>query len=486
MKKCLSLLVVLFFTSTVFPTDSWARWDDIPDADTWDAEITRKIIYPWHATTEIVKPGESFEVWFNADQGQTVESVQLKGPYNTVDCSSSIVEGDWEYDRLSGNRFNTRITVTVPSGTPDDRYDLVLKTSHGNEVSWGGVRVIKEYKDDYYIMHFSDAHVFQRAGVHDSKVILARKSAMIEMANIMNVSIIIETGDAMYNIVNNPEHELAFHLGVESENIKGNADANAATFITVGNHDAPGNDFNKGSVEENSDFWNKYWGLQNYSFKYGNGRFMITNNSWRRSDHEFQSHEAVEWLKNEGSGGNLFVSAAHLYGRMHDIIDDYQPLDMILAGHNHFLSHENPREFASGRDEVAYIAASVRDHFLFNLFRVNNNTGQFDPVPGSTAVAEALYSGDIDDRSTWEPNLTLTYANENDGSVTENTATIVNKFDFPILGARVRFVIPQGEDYEIGNGTIFQQFEGDSFQIVDVETDVPANSTKNVYLGKAP
>lgn len=213
---------------------------------------------------------------------------------------------------------------------------------------------------------------------------------------------------------------------------------------------------------------------------------MVINNSWRRQDHEYQSHEAVEWLKKDGSGGNFFVSAGHLYGRMHDIIDDHQPLDLVLAGHNHFLSHENPREFESGRDKVAYIAASVRDHFRFNLYRVNNHTGQFHAVPGSNAVAHALYSGDINDRSTWELNLTLSFANENDGTATENTATIVNKFDFPIFGARVRFVLPKGENFEIRNGTVFQQFEGDSFQIVDVQTDVPATSTKHVYLRKVP
>lgn len=69
--------------------------------------------------------------------------------------------------------------MTVPAETPFDRYDLVLKTSAGDEVSYGGVKVITDYKDDYYIMHFSDGHIFQQAGDHDSEVLLARKSAMI-------------------------------------------------------------------------------------------------------------------------------------------------------------------------------------------------------------------------------------------------------------------------------------------------------------------
>jgi len=482
MKKFTSLLIVLFFISFCLPTISWASWPDIPGPATWDAEITRKIIYPWRATTAIVKSGENFEVWLNADQGQTVNSVQLKGPYNTVSCSHSILDGEWEYDSNSGNIYNTKVTVTVPAETPEDRYDLVLKTSTGDEVSWGGVKVIKEYKDNYYIMHISDGHIFQGAGDHDSEVLLARKSVMIDMANIMDIPIIIETGDLMYNIRNNPQHELAFHLGVESANIKGMADAKAATFYTPGNHDAPDrNNYANSTQEELAHYWNTYWGLQNHSFKYGNGRFMMINNDyyWRNNQHP--AHDAGQWLSEDGAGGNFFLSAGHHWDRMHDIIHGYEPLDLILSGHRHYRSSENPWEFISGY-ENGYTAASIRDHFRFNLFRVNNSTGNYHTVPCSTAVAHALLSGNIKDRSTWELNLTLSFSHDNDGSTAENTATIVNHFDFPIMGARVRFVLPIGVDYQIVNGTIYQQFQGDEYQIVDVNTDVPANSTKVVYL----
>jgi hypothetical protein len=481
MRKCISVFIALLIITFLLPAGSWASWPDMPRADTWNVKITRKIIYPWRATTAIVKPEASFEVWFKADQGQTIESIILKGPYNTVTCPNSIMNGNWVYDPLSGNTYNTKITATVPAGTPDDRYDLIVKTSQGDEVSWGGVKVIKEHKENYYLMHISDGHLFQ--GGYDSKVILARKSEMIDMANIMDVPIIIETGDNMYNIRNNPQHELAFHLGVESENIKGMTNANAATFYCPGNHDAhTGNVWDKATVEVNSDWWNTYWGLQNHSFKYGMGRFMVINNGWRWQDHRYQTDDAIEWLKGEGAGGNFFLSAAHHYDKMHDILDAHEPLDLVLSGHRHFISLDNPWEFKIGGDKVAYTAGSLRDKFEFILFRVNNSSGEYIPVAGKNGVVQVLNSGNKDDRSTWKPNLTLSYSNINDGSVTENTATIENKFAFPIMGARVRFVIPKGADYEIINGTIYQQFEGDLFQIIDVNTDIPAKSTKVVYL----
>jgi hypothetical protein len=38
--------------------------------------IAGNIVYPWRSTTAIVKRGQTFEVWFNASTGQTVNSLQ--------------------------------------------------------------------------------------------------------------------------------------------------------------------------------------------------------------------------------------------------------------------------------------------------------------------------------------------------------------------------------------------------------------------------
>jgi hypothetical protein len=119
-----------------------------------------KIIYPWNATTAIVKAGESFTVWFDADEGQNISSVELFGPYNSV--STTMVanqRGSWIYDEESGNTYNTRIVVSVPSLAPEDRYDLVLITSAGEELSPGAVKIIREYRKDFTIFHKSDTIV---------------------------------------------------------------------------------------------------------------------------------------------------------------------------------------------------------------------------------------------------------------------------------------------------------------------------------------
>ena len=232
-----------------------------------------KIVRPWRATSAIVLSGESFDVWFDADSGQTVNSVVLQGPYNSVSCSKSVSAGNWEYDKLSHNTYDTKITVTVPVDAPADRYELILNTSTGQENSTGAVKVIRGYKDSYYIMHMSDAHRAQ--GGYDETHTLRKVSEIVKIANIIDPEMLFETGDNQYNIRNHPEREVSYYHGLPAEGILGMHDAFAATFMCAGNHCSPNNDYTKDvNVAETADFFNKYYGLHIYNFIYGNGCFV--------------------------------------------------------------------------------------------------------------------------------------------------------------------------------------------------------------------
>jgi hypothetical protein len=127
----------------------------------------------------------------------------------------------------------------------------------------------------------------------------------------------------------------------------------------------------------------------------------------------------------------------------------------------------------------------------FNLFKVDAVKGTFVPVSGPDARVmpfETPPSPNENDPAKCHPKLTLSFAHANDGTATANTATLTNRFDFSIAGARVRFVMKKGNAYSVtGPAVITQQFDadGDAGRVVDVRVDVAANSTRKVGISRS-
>lgn len=434
-----------------------------------------KIVYPWRATTAIVKSGKSFEVWFDADAGQTVSSAQLKGLYNVVVTPVKIETGTWIYDVTSQNTYNTKITVKVPKSTPADRYDIVLNTSTGMVKSPAGVKVIKKYKSSYYILHFSDIHAFQNG--HETT--LNRLSTIVDMANIINPEIVFNTGDNLYR----PSEERMNHLfaGHSEKGLKGLNQLHGAVFSVAGNHDIDfDNQPEEGFYKEKADWWNKWWGLQAYQFGYGNGRFMVINNGWHGFNPSQQIAETQSWLQEAGTG-NFRLGAAHIKNKEMSPFDSIANLELVLIGHNHNIANQNPVPLK--KKPIQYIVNSVRDHMEFNLFKVNEETGGYKPVSGPTAqVVYVENPEDIKTPDLYKPKLRLTYIEPNDGSSATNTASIVNNFDFSIEGSRVRFVMPLGKNYKVSNGKIEQSFDGTAVHVIDILIDLKPKSTTQIKI----
>ena len=69
-----------------------------------------RIVYPYRATTAIVLSGSTFEVWLSVDAGQSVHSITLIGPYNTVAPTySTSSTSTWTYDQWSGKTCNLKL-----------------------------------------------------------------------------------------------------------------------------------------------------------------------------------------------------------------------------------------------------------------------------------------------------------------------------------------------------------------------------------------
>jgi len=483
LSACTSTLTVPTTTTEKIPDDIMAQQiredaKTLPEVGEMvrSAGFRGKIMYPWNATTAIVKAGDSFTVWFDAHTSQNIPNVVLRGPYHSVSIPKVTDQtGSWTYDKVSGNTYNTRITVPVPAGTPEERYDLVLNTSAGEVISQSSVKVVKKYKTDYTIFHISDTHMAQGANINGHPQILFKISGFVDIANIIGPEMVFITGDLINDSANRfpdpQERADFFYKGHEPAGVKGVGAFNAATFSAAGNHDFLQNSQPySGQYDVKSKFWNKYHGLQSHHFKYGNTRCMIVNDGWVDFDWGYQLEDHASWLGDVGLG-NLRVAAYHksemgTMGEWANKID----LGLALIGHNHHLAHANPYEL--GGKKIQYYADSVREHFHFNLFRVDGN-GNYTVVNNEVAIDnwEEGFSS-----ATFERRLTLEYAEANDGTSMANTATVTNKFDFGFPRARVRFVMPKGA-YEVSKGVVEQVIETDVVSVIDVRVELESNST---------
>ena len=453
--------------------------------DNWCA----KIIYPWRATTAIVKVGETFEVWFDADSGQTINSIILEGPYNSVTSFFSVENGNWEYDGWSGNTYDIRLTVTVPADAPADKYDLILNTSSGNEISSASVKVIKEYKSTFYLMHFSDPHRWETSK-NTLGILYKDQTVVLDIANIIDPEIFIETGDSYWQTPSDPSlNQNRLHdIMHGSSQVKGMHELeSAALFMIPGNHDTPTHHSYDVTMKVAASAWNDLFGLQYHNFIYSSARFVGINNSWCPSDgsapnFQWQIDKAVDWINSVG-GGNMRIAYFHIpqdgvpliYNSFKSAEESFK---LMIGGHIHRYT-TNP--YSIDGNPIIYTAAGLKNGTTgapFNLYKLNLNDGTFTSVGNS-------YSGhaSLQVEKDWSTSkLILSYSKENNGSNANNTATIVNKFNFPIEGARVRFVLPKGIVYSVLNSSINQEFDGDIFHIIDIKVDLDANSTTTITV----
>lgn len=459
--------------------------------------------------------GSTFEIWYDADSGQTVNSIDLKSDHKTITGLSFTTDtGNWEYDMHSGNGYDRRYTVTVPANTPEDRYQLILNTNNGIETSDGAVKVIQEFRDEYYIVGTGCAHRYQNYDADrdgdsddDDKVLILRKmSEILKVCNILDVQLFFEAGDNIYSpggkgAYYNPSrypgrpnlsrhHE--YFQGIEELDIIGVHKTSAATFMTAGNHEAPDNTANGEPAAELAQYFNDEWGMYYHNTVYGNARYLNINNGWGggQYDPSGQTRKLRDELDAGPGRGNFVVGILHKKEGSSEGPNNQIPFDLSLVAHNHTAANSNPYSIGGG-PAIQYVADSNKDstRFELNLFRINNANGTYTTPSGSNSrmqIIEGTVSSKMDDDpATWVRKLELNYTNNNNGSASSNTGSIINRHNFALEDAKIRFVMAGGATYSVtGSGAVIkQQFTADNGDIVvDVAVDVPANTTVNVDI----
>jgi len=471
--------------------------------------LAGKIVYPGGACPAIIKRGETLEILYKNPAKPAIDSVILRGPYNRVAMKVVKIEkGKFEYDNYTQLATDHRITVRIPDGTPEELYDLIVKTSSSVCISPKSVKVVKEFSKRHTIIHITDPHVTRmwvqtEHGSYGKELELLDK--FISVANIIAPDFIMVTGDIIHDYTRldadsiewggylldkadeGPLIEEKFKNYFEGAcGYSGVWGFNAPVFSTTGNHDFYG--VNNEDYIGRCSQWNKFAGKRVYGFSYNTTRVIVTDDF--NGDHVLdspvdapmsglQGKTIRKFLEKEGRG-ECILWGKHSYNHIDTAFMNDNKVKIILHGHKH-----TPGEQYIGTTPTLNISPGVvcrsgnialwkKTLGFFRVFTIEGDKFDYTRALRFCTNPTAPYDK-------LNLNLTLDYDQANNARAEKNRAVIRNKFDIGFKGCRVRFVMPKGL-YEVTNGTIRQTIETDKLSVVDVDFDVKANGLTVVEI----
>lgn len=466
--------------------------------------LAGEIIVPWRAKKEIVKQGSSFEIWFKKEPAESIISVSLAGPFNSVPLRiKQNKTGLWYFDDYTHATYNCNLSVAVPSGTPIELYDLLVKTSMGTYTSRSAVKVIDKYLSHYYICHFTDPHVAV-SWAKNGNATAPIMQALGEIISVIDPELAVCTGDNIIGFSRTKEipdsfsqRWDAFWDGSTSDGFGGVHNSRVPVFATTGNNDY---DKFKAIQDTNKMYklsdWNIFCGMRVFGFSYDKTRFLAFDDFLGElKDHapftgtckdfpELQITALEKYLSVAGQG-KLRIVLQHSPARVNEAFCTNHKVPLVLSGHIHkdqvkvigttptnVCATENlcfAEYWSPGYPSPASAFTKIR------IVEVNNNaivSNQTVNVMDYIHVMNGLKDGKL---------LTVSYDKPNIGKDSSVTATIVNKTEYNFSGCKIRFVMPKGK-YSIDKGIIQQSFSNDLVTIYDVKIPVGSSASVTVTI----
>jgi hypothetical protein len=482
--RCRFLLLLLFL---VHPTaaHAWA-WGD-----------TLTVIWkPLPNLPSFARPGDTLTVWANASPAAGGWSANLRRGalgYGLVPAG-----GGWQ-----PNLGRWVLGFRVPAGVPEEMYDLeLLSDATAPDIARHCVKVLPAYKTDFYFAQISDTHLPTHAlssgGVINTSdtTAMADFDAVIADLDLIHPEFVLHTGD----LVN--EGELEDYLGMYEMSRANDMlmQLRDPIFVVTGNHDIGGwkpTAPPDGTARKN--WWRQFgWPFlaspppgdpghhQNYSFDYGLfhgiGLETYINNgsydSYLTGLYGAQSFtaEQLAWLAADVAAvpaGHAKLAFYHYdFGGTNangtpcttcqQINPASQGLDGAIWGHNHGVAEGNrtARPFNLG------LQAVIDGRRTFRIFRVSGN--QISPGPMHKSGGSSSIPVD---------SLTVGWSGPNDGTRSNLTASVTNRFGEPWEHGRVIFeMVWHDSSYAATGGTIAQTIVHGGTASVYVDCVYPASA----------
>ena len=429
----------------------------------------------------LVTPGDTLNIECEADPGTSGWAAQLQ--YELTQVPLTILSSSYDASTLWWS-----LLAEIPAVPLYELYDLIVTADGGiADTTQNAVRVIPEFRDDYYFIQVTDPHLVthlyyyeQGADTDTSEMVDLRE--VITDINIINPEFVLLTGD----LVNEGELEDYLNRRYYTRAQRMLTEFQVPVFLTSGNHDLGGWDSTPppdGTARR--DWWRFFgwkrlddpppgapWYTQNYSFDYGPVHYIGMEaydnyDGWRWGTYGGESFTSgqMDWLDDDRADASGSVSQVlfYHYDFSNQINLNSLGVEMALWGHIHSNQgsiSSPPYDLAT--DNVCDGARSYR------LIRVQDGT----LLP--TATISAGYSGD---------NLEVQYTPANDGTHSSVTANIDNNINERFEYSQLRFLMPGGGgDINVTGGNLVQIDNSGPVAVCYVEVNISPNSFQTVTV----
>jgi 3',5'-cyclic AMP phosphodiesterase CpdA len=441
-----------------------------------------------------------------------IPAIVTPGDTLTIECAAPPATSGWAAELTYGARALPLLLVSavydpttlwwqllaeVPQVSIHELYDLHVTADGGiDDVTRNAVRVIPEFKDDYYFIHITDTHLptsmyHYEIGAEDDSSSTVDLREVIGDISIINPEFVLLTGD----LVNEGELEDYLYWRVYTCSQRLLTELDVPVYLIAGNHDIGGwIDTPPPAGTARRDWWRFYgwqrldnpppgmpWHTQNYSFDYGPVHYVALEaydnyDLWREAIYGETSFTAgqLEWLAADlaAAAGSTSQVLFYHYDFRHELNLSALGVEMALWGHIHRDEgsiHAPPYDLSTNN-----VTDGERS---YRLIRVSN--GVVEPTATVSAGADG-------------GNLRVQFSPANNGQHATVTAELTNDLNERFEHGQLRFIMPnQVGGFVVNGGTLLQVDDSGEFAVCYVGVDIQPTSTMQVtvtldYVGVAP
>lgn len=429
----------------------------------------------------IVVPQQEMDIECFAPESTTDWSVELFYKDITVPVEVNQANYNSSLDKWTLN-------TTIPAVDLYELYNMRVTASGGltDDVK-NAVKVIDQFKDNYYFIHITDTHLpghsfYGDPGYENDNSGLDDLQAVIDDINLLNPEFVIHTGD----LINEGELEDFECLRHHTLTVQLLEQLEVPVYVVPGNHDLGGWDATPPSQGTARREWWRFFGWRqreipptqaeyqshDYSFDYGDIHFTGLEAYDNYDSYMYDVYGSTSftssqlaWLSSDltAAGDKTKVLFYH-YDFKHELDLSGLGVDMALWGHTH-------SDYNNATHPYSISTASVCDgKRAFRVIRVNNGDLEAE------SSVRTHSSGDM---------LTINFNTLNDGSLDLVSATVQNNYGQGFNNGLVRFIMPSSDyGYSVTNGVLEQTLVDGSNVVCYVRVNIPANGSITVTIEK--